>query len=137
MSAAEIFFDTSSVLYLLSADTRKADTIEALLETGGTLSVQVLNEFAAVARRKPALAWPEVREALRAVRAACSTLPVTEEIHDRGLDIAERYGFSLYDSMIVAAALCAGCTTLLTEDLQHRQLIDGVLRVRNPFVAVG
>lgn len=62
---------------------------------------------------------------------------LTEDVHDRGLDIAERYGFSLYDSMIVAAALCAGCTTLFTEDLQHRQVIDGALTVRNPFVGVG
>ena len=136
MRAAEVFFDTSVVLYLLSADAQKADRVEALLDVGGAISVQVLNEFAAVARRKPALSWPEVREALRAVRAACVAHPVTEEIHDRGIDIAERYGFSLYDSMIVAAALSVGCTTLLSEDLQDRQVVDGALTVRNPFLRV-
>ena len=134
MSAAEVFFDTSVVLYLLSADAQKADRVEALLAGGGTISVQVLNEFATVARRKSALSWQEVREALSVVRATCVTYPVTEEIHDRGVDIAERYGFALYDSMIVAAAQGAGCTTLFSEDLQHRQIIDGTLTVRNPFI---
>ena len=136
MRAADVFFDTSIVLYLLSSDARKADRVEALVGTGGAISVQVLNEFSAVARRQPSLAWPELREVLRAVRAACVTYPVDEEIHERGLEVAERYGFSLYDSMIVAAALCAGCTTLFTEDLQHRQVIDGALIVRNPFIGV-
>lgn len=134
MSAADVFFDTSIVLYLLSADAQKADRVETLLGAGGTISVQVLNEFAAVARRKSALSWPEVREALSVVRATCDTHPVTEETHDRGVDIAERYGFSVYDSMIIAAAQGAGCATLFSEDLQHRQVIDGTLTVRNPFI---
>lgn len=134
MSAADAFFDTSVVLYLLSADAQKADRVEALLGDGGAISVQVLNEFAAVARRKSTLTWPEVREALSVVRATCVTYSITEETHDRGVDIAERYGFSLHDSMIIAAAQGAGCTTLFSEDLQHRQVIDGALTVRNPFV---
>ena len=134
MGAADVFFDTSIVLYLVSADARKADRAEALLGAGGAISVQVLDEFAAVARRKSVLSWPEVREALGAVRAVCVTHPVTEETHDRGVGIAERYGFSLYDSMIIAAAQGAGCKTLFSEDLQHRQVIDGTLTVRNPFI---
>jgi len=134
MSAPEVFFDTSVVLYLLSADEQKADRIEGLLAAGGAISVQVLNEFAAVARRKSALSWLEVREALSVVRAACVTHPVTEETHDRGVDIAERYRFGLYDAMIVATAQGAGCTTLFSDDLQHRQVIDGTLTIRNPFI---
>jgi predicted nucleic acid-binding protein len=134
MSAADVFFDTSILLYLLSPDVRKADRVETLLGAGGAISVQVLNEFAAVARRKAALSCPEVREVLGAVRTACVTHPLTEKTHDAGVDIAERYGFSLYDSMIIAAAQGAGCTTLFSEDLQHRQVIDGRLTVRNPFI---
>lgn len=134
MSGVDSFFDTSVVLYLLSSDARKADRVEGLLAAGGAISVQVLNEFAAAARRKNALSWSEVRETLHAVRAVCVTHAVTEETHDRGVEIGERYGFSLYDSTIVAAALVAGCKTLFSEDLQHRQVIDGRLTVRNPFV---
>jgi predicted nucleic acid-binding protein len=137
MSAADVFFDTSILLYLLSADARKADRVEALLGAGGAISVQVLNEFASVARRKSALSWPEVREVLGALRTACVTHAVTEKIHDVGVDVAERYGFSVYDSMIIAAAQGAGCTTLFSEDLQHRQVIDGRLTVRNPFLGAG
>jgi predicted nucleic acid-binding protein len=134
MSDAEVFFDTSVVYYLLSADERKAERVEALLAAGGAINVQVLNEFAAVARRKSRLAWSEVRETLSVIRAACVTHPLTEDIHDRGVDIAERYGFSVYDSTNVAAAQAAGCRTLFSEDLQHRQVIDRTLTVRNPFI---
>jgi predicted nucleic acid-binding protein len=135
--SADVFFDTSILLYLLSADDRKADRVEALLGAGGAISVQVLNEFASVARRKSTLSWPEVREVLGAVRTACVTHAVTEKTHDVGVAVAERYGFALYDSMIIAAAQGAGCTTLFSEDLQHRQVIDGRLTVRNPFLGAG
>ncbi len=134
MTGAESFFDTSVVLYLLSEDDTKADTVETLLTDGGAVSVQVLNEFAVVATRKLGLSFAAVREVLDTVRSFCVTRPVTEENHDRGLEIAERYGFSLYDSMIVGAALLAGCKTLYSEDLQHRQVIEGKLTVLNPFV---
>lgn len=134
MSGADVFFDTSVVFYLLSADERKAERVAALLAEGGVINVQVLNEFATAARRKSALAWSEVRETLSVIRAVCVTHPLTEEIHDRGVDIAERYGFSIYDSAIVAAAQLAGCSTLFSEDLQHRQVIDRTLTIRNPFI---
>jgi predicted nucleic acid-binding protein len=133
MNGADAFFDTSVVLYLLSGDAGKADRAEELLEAGGIVSVQVLDEFAAAAKRKLGLSWSDVREVLSTVRELCTTRPVTEEIHDRGLEVAERYGFSLYDSMIVAAAQSAGCKTLYTEDLRDRQIIDGALTIRNPF----
>jgi predicted nucleic acid-binding protein len=133
MNDAEAFLDTSVVMYLLSGDARKADRAEELLEDGGVVSVQVLNEFAAAARRKLGLSWSEIREVLGTVRKLCTTRPVTEEIHERGLEVAERYGFSLYDSMIVAAAQSAGCKTLYTEDLRDRQIIDSSLTIRNPF----
>jgi predicted nucleic acid-binding protein len=135
MSDAEAFFDTSVVLYLLSDDARKADRAEELIAKSGAVSVQVLNEFAAVARRKLALSLHEIREILGTVRTLCVTHALTEEGHDLGLEIADRHGFSLYDSMIVASALLAGCKTLYTEDLQHRQVIDKRLTVINPFAS--
>ena len=135
MSAADVFFDTSVLLYLLSNDTQKADCVETLLAEQGTISVQVLNEFAAVAIRKLKMPMSEVREILDTVRAVCDVQPVTIETHDRGLAIVERYGFSLYDSLLIAAALLAGSKRLYCEDLQHDQLIDRQLRVVNPFIA--
>ena len=133
MGDAESFFDSSVLLYLLSEDTKKADRVEELLTKAGAISVQVLNEFAAVATRKLGMALPEVREILDTVRTLCRTHSVTEETHDRGIRVAQQYRFSLYDSMIVAAALLSGCRILYSEDLQHGQIIDDQLTVINPF----
>lgn len=135
MSADKAFFDTNVLLYLLSGDEVKADRAEELIATGGVISVQVLNEFAAVASRKLAMSWPEIREVLSQVRAVCTVEPLSIETHDRGLLLAERYALSTYDAMIVASALLAECTILYSEDLHDGHRIDGRLVVRNPFVA--
>ena len=72
--ARRVFLDTNVVLYLLSADERKANVAEALLARGGVVSVQVLNEAASVCLRKLKLPWSEVRELLDAVKACCEVL---------------------------------------------------------------
>jgi predicted nucleic acid-binding protein len=133
MSGAEVFFDTNVILYLLSADEVKADRAEELLAIGGMISVQVLNEFAAVASRKLGMTWPEIREVLAQVRVVCAVGPVSVEVHDRALQVVERYRLSLYDALIVAAALSAGCSTLYSEDMQDGQVIERQLTIRNPF----
>ncbi|HUG25487.1 PIN domain-containing protein [Piscinibacter sp.] len=135
MREGEVFFDTNVVLYLLSADPVKADRAEELLAIGGMISVQVLNECVAVASRKLHMSWAEIREVLTQVRAVCPVEPLSVDTHERGLQIAERYGFSIYDALIVSAALLAGCTTLYSEDLQDGQVIDRKLTIRNPFAA--
>lgn len=135
MNGSEDFFDTNVVLYLLSADTAKADRAEALLALGGTISVQVLNEFVAVASRKLRMSLMEIREVLTPIRAVCAVEPITVETHERALRIADRYGMSIYDALIVSAALLAGCETLHSEDMQDGQVIDRKLTIRNPFAA--
>ena len=131
--AAETFFDTNILLYLLSEDAAKADRVEELIANGGVISVQVLNEFAAVASRKLGMSWSEIRGVLASIRAVCEIEPLTVETHDLGIEIAERYGFSFYDAMILASALRAGCKILYSEDLQDRQVIDRKVRIRHPF----
>ena len=130
--SADAFLDTNVIVYLLSADAAKADRAEALLADGGVVSVQVLNEFAATARRKARLAFTEIRDVLGVVRSTCAVVPLDLETHALGLDVAERYRISVYDGLIIAAALRAGCTVLYSEDLQHGQRIEG-LTIRNPF----
>jgi predicted nucleic acid-binding protein len=132
MSGTNPFLDTNMLLYLLSADSRKADRAEQLLAAGGTISVQVLNEFASVASRRLALSIPEIREILSAVRNTCAVEALSHETHDRALDLVERYQMSFYDGLIVAAALMAKCDTLYTEDMQDGQRIEA-LTIRNPF----
>jgi predicted nucleic acid-binding protein len=128
------FVDTNVLLYLLSSDAGKADRAEALLGGGVVLSVQVLNEFASVARRKLKLDWPEVVQALRDIRRFADVRALTVQTHDQGLTLAQRYQFSLYDAMIVASALEAGCATLFSEDFSAGQRIGRQLQIRNPFV---
>ena len=131
MSAGKPFFDTNVLLYLISADA-KAKKAETLLEAGGVISVQVLNEFASVASRKFKMPWPDVCEALDTMRAGCEVVPLTVEIHETGLAIAERYGLSFYDSLILAAAVEAKCRAVYSEDMQDSQVVQGVT-IRNPF----
>lgn len=133
MSGVESFFDTSVLVYLLSSEDEKANRVETLLAESGVISVQVLNEFAAVAIRKLAMPLADIREVLDTVRNICRTEPLTVEDHDRAGEVLERYRFSFYDSVIVASALRAGCKILYTEDLQHGQVIARQLEVINPF----
>jgi len=137
IAAAESFIDSNVLLYLVSADTRKADVAERLLARGGVMSVQVLNEFASVASRKFGMPWPEIREVLDVARGLCSIVPVGLDTHDRALDLLQRHSLYVYDAMIVSAALGAGCKTLWSEDLQHGKRFATRLTVRNPFLASG
>lgn len=130
---AGVFFDTNVLLYLLSADAAKADRAEELLAGGGTISVQVLNEFASVALRKLGMNHGEVREALEPVRTVCQVVPITLETHDEALRIAQRYGYAFYDALILGAARLAGCGRVYSEDMQAGQKIDRGLVIVNPF----
>jgi predicted nucleic acid-binding protein len=127
------FLDSNVILYLASRHSAKADRAEELVAAGGTVSVQVLNEIANVSRRKMRMSWSETRDFLSMVRGLLKVEPVTIEMHEAGIDLAERYGLSVYDSMIASAALLAECDTLYTEDLQDGLLVSGRLRVVNPF----
>jgi predicted nucleic acid-binding protein len=130
------FIDTNVLVYLASGDPAKADRAEQIAAAGGTISVQVLNELANVARRKMSLSWPETHAFLSMVRALLPVRPVTVEAHDAGLALAERYGLSIYDAMIAASALQAECDTLWSEDMHDGMVIENQLRVSNPFRAV-
>jgi predicted nucleic acid-binding protein len=76
-----------------------------------------------------------MHEFLGTVRALLAVVPMSLETHDTGLALAERYGLSVYDAMIVAAALLSGCDRLWSEDMGHGLTIDGALRIVDPFQA--
>ena len=130
------FFDSNILLYLASDDAEKADAAERSISGGGTISVQVLNEIANVARRKMRMDWRETNDFLALIRRLMNVVPLTVETHDTGMALAETYGFSTYDSMIVAAALLDGCDVLVSEDMQHGLLVREQLRITNPFRTV-
>lgn len=135
MTAPSEFLDTNVLVYAFCDDPRSARA-EALLAKGCASSVQALNEFANVARRKLAMEWCEVRDALDAIRTLLSTVaPLDGETHLAGIEIAERHRLSVYDAMMIAAALHLRCTTFWSEDLQDGLVVEGRLTIRNPFVA--
>jgi predicted nucleic acid-binding protein len=129
------FFDTSVSLHVASGDPAKADRTERLIVAGGMISVQVLNEITNVARRKMGMSWTETRTFLSTIRALLPVQPITIDSHEMGLALAERYGLRTYDAMIAASALHADCDTLWSEDMQDGIVLDGRLRIVNPFRA--
>jgi predicted nucleic acid-binding protein len=129
------FADTNVLLYLLSADQTKADVAELLLAGRVIVSLQVLNEFAHVARRKSHMPWPQITELLALLRQRCDVRPLTLAVHESALLLVQRHALAWYDALIVAAALDAGCDTLYSEDMQDGLRIASALTIRNPFAA--
>jgi predicted nucleic acid-binding protein len=128
------FFDTNVLVYaIVENDPRKIRARE-LLAVGGTISVQVLNEFVSVVRRKVKMPWDDVRAALQWILLLCpAAVAVTIKTHEKAVGVAERYGYRIYDALIVASALEAKCTILYSEDMQDGQVIEKRLTIRNPF----
>ena len=130
---ADCFFDTTILVHAVTQGDRRTEIAEELLVGGGCISVHVLNEFVAVARRKLRMPWKEVLEATTVIRTLCEApLPLTVEMHEDALRICQRYKYHVYDSLVIAAALESACTVLYSEDMQDGQIIDS-LRIRNPF----
>jgi predicted nucleic acid-binding protein len=129
-----VFFDSNVLIYTLAENDAREAMAARLLAAGGTISVQVLNEFTDVARRKLRLSWPEVEQALASIRALCRPpLPITLATHEAAVGIAARLGYRLCDSLVIASALQANCATLFSEDLQDGQVVEGRLTIRDPF----
>jgi predicted nucleic acid-binding protein len=127
------FLDTNVIVYAFTTDPR-AGAAQTLLGRRCVTSVQTLNEFANVARRKLSMTWREIHDALAAIRTLCrSILPMDLETHTDALRIAERYGCAIFDALIIAAALRAKCTVLYSEDMQDGMAIDRRLRIVDPF----
>jgi predicted nucleic acid-binding protein len=122
------------LIYALAENDPRNARAEELLAAGGIISVQVLNEFTSVARKKLLLPWAEVREAIDAFLVLCpNPLAITLELHEAARAIAEKLSYGIYDALVIAAALEAGCSILYSEDLQDGQRINGHLTIRNPF----
>jgi predicted nucleic acid-binding protein len=127
------FADSNVPLYIISRDQKKASRAEAIMRLHCVISVQVLNEIANVLHRKQQYPWVKIDPFLRLIRSLCPVEALTEETHDTARQLAERYGLQFYDALIAAAALHAGCDTLYSEDMQDGLLLDGRLRIVNPF----
>ena len=134
MNAKKIFFDTNTLLYLLSSDAKKADWVSKNLQYHNVISVQVLNEFTSASLRKIKISNAELDEFLDLFTSTFQVKSVDIDTFETGLMVSRRYGYQHYDAMIIAAALQAGCERLYSEDMQHRQVIDKRLQIVNPFL---
>ncbi|EQD42073.1 PilT domain-containing protein, partial [mine drainage metagenome] len=121
---AKAFIDTNVVIYALGPNSAKAALAASLFIHHPAISTQVLSETANVALKKLALPLSETGKLLAMLETTCRVEIVTPATLQRALDIAGRYGFSWFDSLIIASALEAECDTLYTEDLQHGQVIE-------------
>lgn len=130
------FLDTNILIYAAAQQDLRTPTARELLRQRCVISVQVLNEFTAVAHSKLGRPWQEIGIALNAIRTLCQPpLPITVDTHQHALLLAERTGYRFYDSLILASALAGRCDTVFSEDMRDGQRIEGALTIVNPFRA--
>jgi len=128
-----VFFDTNILVYAQEAND-KGETARALFANGGKLSVQVFNEFAAVAQRKQKKTWTEIAAVIAdALALVDPPLALSFDTHATARALAETHRLPFYDALIIASAIESGCNTLYTEDMQNGRVI-GRLTIRNPFI---
>ena len=133
---ASIFEGPDHYAHLRVPGDQRHERALALVESGAGLviSPQVVAEYYNVMLRNArADAW--IQANLRAMFARTRLQPANADVLATALSLRNRYGFSFWDCQIAAAALAARCATLLTEDLQHGQVLDKALQVVNPFRA--
>lgn len=129
----EPFFDTNILVYAFTTGDARSAQAEALLERGGVIGVQVLNEFTNVAIRKLRWNWDHLERCLQVIEELLGPPePMTRSVHVRAVACARRHGLSFYDALIVGAAQESGCRVLASEDFQHGRKF-GDLLVSNPF----
>lgn len=138
--SAGTFIDTNVFVYHLDAsDPRKhalaGDIVRQALRTqDACISYQVVQECLNVVTSKARVPLtPEQAQAyLDAILAPLMQVGASTELYHRALGIRARWRYGFYDSLVIAAALAAGCTRLLSEDLQHGQRIEA-LTIIDPF----
>ncbi len=132
----KVFLDTNLLIYAhTNLDMLKQYRIQSIITTEQTIiSTQVFKEAANVLFKKFNFAWQDIQRVLEEMEQNNEVYTNTTTTIQRSCQVANRYGFSFYDSLIVASALEVGCSVLYSEDLQHEQVFDKVLTVKNPFV---
>jgi predicted nucleic acid-binding protein len=131
---AKVFIDSNIIIHALGQTSSNAGQAAKLLADSPIISTQVLSETINVLSRKPfLLPIAEIRRLILTLEDKCHIEIISAKTVSGALDIAERYKFSWYDSLIVATAISANCSILYTEDMQHHQKIDGGLRIVNPY----
>ena len=131
-----VFLDTNIFIYLYSEDeSKKQSAVLDILERAHCVtSTQVLNEFCSVCLRKLKMPGNEVLQSIEEIRDNCELCYIDMEVIQKALNLNSKYGYSYYDCLILASALLNGCECVYSEDMQHNQLIEGKLKIVNPFL---
>lgn len=135
MSADKTFIDTNVLIYAFTADEpeKQAVALKYLDSCYPVISAQVLKEFSNAIIKRGNINLGSVRKLVREISEIAVVIEEGLTLIFSAYDIHERYKYSFYDSLIIAAALESQCQVLLSEHLQSGQLIDGSLRLINPF----
>ena len=131
-----VFLDTNIIIYLYSEDEdKKRDVSRKYLNNACSVtSVQAMNEASNVWIKKHNLDKTEIIKYLNEIEFICDEIMlVRRNTIDQALDIKTRFGYSFYDSLMLASAIEANCNIILTEDMKNRQIINGTLKIINPF----
>jgi len=131
-----VFLDTNIFVYLYSEDEPEKQfvALDVLEQANCITSTQVLNEFCSVCLRKLKMPVNEVLQSIEEIKDNCELCYIDIEIIQKALKLNGKYGYSYYDCLILASALLNGCQCLYSEDMQHNQLIEGKLKIINPFL---
>ena len=131
----KVFLDTNILIYVYSVTEPKKQKVATDLSknTGSYISLQVIQELSNTLNKKFNLNWDQILMAIDELVENYSVITNDLPIVKSACELANKYQFSFYDSLIISAALEANCNILYTEDLQHNQLIENKLRIINPF----
>ena len=131
----KVFLDTNILIYGYSQDEpdKQKRAIECVQSGEVWISTQVLNETINVLRRKFSLEYSQIRAVVTEFTEQFEIAIVSVITVETALNLAERYQYSYFDSLIISSPLEMGCQILYSEDLQHGQQIDNQLTIINPF----
>ncbi len=134
----KVFLDSNVLIYLYSEDeSEKADLAQQCAqEPDAWISTQVLNEVSNVLRRKQKQTYPAILKVIQELQGNFQVTTVTTQTIEQALLLGERYRYSYFDSLMLASALEQGCSLLYSEDMQHGQVIEGVLQIVDPFKGI-
>jgi len=133
--SGKIFLDTNIFVYTQSSvETRKQNISTEIIESYDChTSTQVLSEVSNVLTKKLNMPIHEVKQIISAINANCTISVVDYNTVQKALDLKERYAYSYYDSLILAAAIESSCQKIFSEDMSNKQIIEDTLEILNPF----
>lgn len=135
---ARVFLDSNVLIYLYSEDEpeKAALALQSAQASDAWISTQVLNEVSNVLCRKQQQAYLDILNVIHELQRNFQITTVTSQTIEQALVLGEHYGYSYFDSLMLASALEQGCSILYSEDMQHGQILEGGLRIIDPFAGL-